>query len=607
MTILNAAKYILLKGGRWAALSFVVLLTGCASQEFLSENGFFNTKSGQSTRAMAAAEDDQPVIPFDAETLYDLLVAEVGGHRKRYDLALGNYLKQAHNTRDAGVVQRAYQIAVYVGARQAALDSVQLWSELQPSSLEAISSLSLELVYAGQLEQSFQQMQKVLELGGRAAFDMLARGASGLDGASADGRRRALIDQLNGLQGQYSKNRELMLGRAILFHQIGDYEQALTLSDKLLIKNRNDTPVIMVKGRALSQLNRNDEAEKLLVSALERNSDNGRLRLLYGRILVQQDKLVEARAQFEILQRQAPDDSDILLSLALITLENNMDQDAELYFQQLLALGQRSSTANYYLGRLSEKQEKYQAARSYYASVDPSKEFMAAQIAVTQMLVEQGQLEEARGVIDRARKRNPAKIEALFLLEGELLVSDRQLEKALELFERGLKTNPESTNLLYSRAMAFEKMDDLGGLEKDLREILRIEPDNAAAMNALGYTLADRTDRLEEAEALISQAFALNGEDPAIMDSMGWVQFRLGNYEQAEKYLKMAYERFKDAEVAAHLGEVLWAKGDREAARQLFAEALNDSPDSVILQETVDRLIGGPLAEPSETVSTIRK
>ncbi|MGB0360560.1 MAG: tetratricopeptide repeat protein, partial [Endozoicomonas sp.] len=436
---------------------------------------------------------------------------------------------------------------------------------------------------------------------------VLARGAGTLTGESAGSRHLALLKQFNALQTRYSSNRELILGRAILFQQSEEHETSLNLSNKLLREDRDFVPAIMVKGKALSQLERNDEAEVLLKSKLETHSDNGRLRLLYGRILAQQEKLDEARQQFEILQRQAPNDNDILLSLALISLGNDLDDDAEMYFQQLLTLGQRSSTANYYLGRLSEKQKRFQEAQDYYASVDPGKEFMAAQIAVTQMLVQQGQFEEALDVIDRARKRNPARMEALFLLEGDLLVSDRQLVKALTLFDRGLKTNPESTNLLYSRAMAFEKLDDLESLERDLREILRIEPDNAAAMNALGYTLADRTDRLKEAETLIFRAYELNSEDPAILDSMGWVQFRLGNYKQAEEFLRMAYEHFQDGEVAAHLGEVLWAKGDRNAARQLFAEALNKAPDSEVLQETVDRLIGESLVEPSETVSTIRK
>ncbi|MGB1272597.1 MAG: tetratricopeptide repeat protein, partial [Endozoicomonas sp.] len=297
----------------------------------------------------------------------------------------------------------------------------------------------------------------------------------------------------------------------------------------------------------------------------------------------------EARVQFEVLLEQSPHDSEIVLSLALITMENAMEPEAEQYFMQLLSLGQRKNTANYYLGRLKEKQQQYGAARDYYQAVGQGKEFMAAQVALAQMLARQGKLNEALVLIDEAKTRNPARVESLYLLEGELLVNDGQLKKALGLFDKAIKSSPKSVNLLYSRAMLQEKLDNLPALENDLRKILEIKPENVAALNALGYTLADRTDRYREAEKLILKAYSFNQDDPAILDSMGWVQYRLGNYESAVKYLRMAYDKFPDAEIAAHLGEVIWVMGNREEARSLWGQALKNSPDSWILKDTMDR------------------
>lgn len=582
------------------ALVFAFFLAGCASQHVQQ----VDNSAATSTDSQSQARADEPVAPFAAETLYDLLVAELSGQRQRYDLALGNYLKQAHKTRDAGVAQRAYQVAVYVGARQAALDASLLWVELQPENPEALHGSALELVYAGQYNRAFAQMSRQLSLGGSPAFDVLASAAGSAQGGMTEDSQLELTRQFDKLSEAYPDYPALTLGKAILLQQAGEFESALTLANDLLRQDHGFVPAMMVKGRALNKLKRDAEAEVMLSEAVHRYPDKNRLRLLYGRVLVHAGKLDLARKQFEILLDRAPGESDIVLSLALITLENDLEQEAGQYFEQLLTLGERNNTAHYYLGRLSEKQQKYSAAKAHYLSVDPGKEFMAAQVALTRMLVEQNKLDEALTLLGEARNRHPARMESLFLLEGELLVDDRQLGKALILFERALKINPESVNLLYSRAMVYEKLDDLEGLEKDLRSILAFDPDNAAALNALGYTLADRTDRVKEAEALILQAYDLNSKDPAILDSMGWVQFRLGNYEQAEKYLKMAYARLPDAEIAAHLGEVLWVKGKKDAARSLWAEALQKSPDSQILKDTMGRLTGTDPKSQPETIST---
>lgn len=572
MTKMTAGAKVLVKSRRVLPFVFAALLAGCAS------------KSAQEPAAVVA-DNQLTATPFTAETLYDLLVAEIGGQRQRYDLALGNYLKQAHQTRDAGVAQRAYQIAVYVGARQAALDAALLWLELQPDNLDALRSSTLELIYAGRLEQAYTQMEKQLQVGDRPAFDMLAS-AVGRDQAQDFTRRFAELTK------QYPDIRELKLGHAILLHQGGEYASAMALADQLLGQDRDYIPALMVKGRTLNKLGRHAEAVELLAQAVQRHPDTHRLRLLYGRVLVHAGQLNLARKQFEYLAKQAPEDSDVLTSLALITLENNMEQEAQRYFDRLLTLGERNDTAHYYLGRLHDQQKKYQSAKDHYLAVEPGKEYMAARVALGRMMAGQKQLDEALELINEAREQNPAWTEALFLLEAELLINDDQLKKALQVYARALKGSPDSLNLLYARAMTYEKLNDIEGLERDLRTILALDAQNAAALNALGFTLADRTKRYKEAQALVMRAYKLDGDDPAILDSMGWVQFRLGNLEQAKEYLQMAYARLPDAEIAAHLGEVLWVKGEQAAAKSLWTKALRASPDSQILKETINRLTG---------------
>ena len=558
-------------------------LGGCVSTQGI--------QSGSGTREpvtdnISIEVDQEPVRSFEPETVYDLLVAELGGQRKRYDLALGNYLKQAHKTRDVGVAERAYQISMFIGARQASLDAALLWAELAPDDVRALQASAIELVRDGQLDRAVEQMRKTLDLQGEANFDFLASSAAEL---SEEDRER-LLQTFNVILKEYPDHRSLKLGKAILLQQTGRNDEAMQLADELLKRDPEYVKALILKGRILNKLGRGDEAEQMLADAVERHPDRPRLRLLYARVLVHLNKLDDARVQFEELLKQSPHDVEILISLALIALENDMLDRAEIYFNRLLKLGQRKGTANYYLGRISEKRGQLKEAEQYFLNVPPGKEFMRAQVSLVQMLLSQGRLKEARKHLDEARNRYPVHAVQLYMLETEILVGAAKYNEALNVFDAAVLRHPESINLLYARAMVQERLGKLDALEKDLRKIIKLQPDNAAALNALGYTLADRTDRHKEALELIEKAYALDNEDPAIMDSMGWIQYRLGNLEGALKYLKLAYEKFPDHEVAAHLGEVLWKMGRRDEAVTLWDNALEKKPESEILRTTRERL-----------------
>ena len=559
------------------------ILGGCA----VTQGGLPGQGTGEPVTENISIEiEKEPVRSFEPETVYDLLVAELGGQRKRYDLALGNYLKQAHNTRDVGVAERAYQISIFIGARQATLDAALLWAELAPDDVNALQASAIELVRDGQLDKAVEQMRMALEQQGEANFDFLASSAAEL----SEGERESLLQTFNAILKEYPDHRSLKLGKAILLQQSDRDDEAMQLCDQLLKRDPEYVKALILKGRILNKLGRGDEAEKMLADAVENHPDRPRLRLLYARVLVHLNKLDEARVQFEELLKQSPHDVEILMSLALIALENDMLDRAETYFKQLLKLGQRKGSANYYLGRISEKHGRYDEAEAYFLNVSPGKEFMRAQVSLVQIMLSQERLGDARKHLDEARNRYPVHAVQLYMLETEILVGAAKYNEALDVFDAAVIRHPESVNLLYARAMVQEKLGKLDALEKDLRNIIKLQPDNAAALNALGYTLADRTDRLKEALELIEKAYALDQDDPAIMDSMGWIQYRLGNLEGALKYLQKAYEKFPDHEVAAHLGEVLWMMGRKDDAIILWENALEKKPESEILRSTRERL-----------------
>ena len=547
--------------------------SGQDSQESLTDNVTIEVKK-------------EPVRSFEPDTVYDLMVAELAGQRKRYDLALGNYLKQAHKTRDIGVAERAYQISLFIGARQASLDAALLWAELAPDDTRALQASAIELVRDGQLDRAVDQMRKALELQGETNFDFLASSAAELTNEDRD----SLLKTFDAILKEYPDHRSLKLGKAILLQQAGRDEEAMQLCDQLLKHDPEYVKALILKGRILNKLGRGDEAEKMLADAVERYPDRPRLRLLYARVLVHINKLGHARIQFEELLKQSPNDVEILISLALIALENDMLDQAETYFKRLLKLGQRKGMTSYYLGRISEKKGHLKEAETYFLNVPPGKEFMRAQVSLVQLMLSQGRLKDARKHLGEARNRYPIHAVQLYMLETEILTGAGKYNEALDLFDAAVLRHPENVNLLYARAMVQEKLGKLQGLEKDLRAIIKLEPDNAAALNALGYTLADSTDRYKEARALIEKAYSIDSEDPAIMDSMGWINYRQGNLEGALKYLTQAYKKYPDHEVAAHLGEVLWMMGRKDEALALWKKALEQKPDSEILRSTRERL-----------------
>jgi tetratricopeptide (TPR) repeat protein len=330
----------------------------------------------------------------------------------------------------------------------------------------------------------------------------------------------------------------------------------------------------------------------LLEDGIRLHPDEKRLRLTYARLLVEQERMDDARAEFASLVQQFPEDDDLRLSLALVCMESQDWLAASAYLEELIDRNAHVDAAHFNLGRAYEQRKEPDNALNEYAQVGPGTDYLTAQMRQTEILLGAKRIEEASNRLSKARDEQPDYAIQLYLIETEALAKHQHIDRAWRIAEQALLQYPDDLNLLYTRAMLAEKRNDLTQLEADLRSILAREPENAMALNALGYTLADRTTRYAEARALIEQAHQLNPQDPAVLDSLGWVNYRQGQLDIAESLLRQALEGFPDAEVAAHLGEVLWANGKQREARKVWAEALANDPDSPILRSTLLRLTG---------------
>lgn len=523
--------------------------------------------------------------PFPADSFYDLLVAEFALHNGQYELALNNYMQQAQTVDDVGVSARAARLAQFVRADRAALDAAELWVRQDPEDIEARFTFATQLAKAQRPLEALPHMVKVLDSGTTANFAVIAAAALQM----SDTTQKAVLDQFDALLATHKDNVELMTGKALLLQERGQREEALALVRKVLDLAPDSTHAIIIEAKLLEDLGRQGEAMTRLRQLVEQNPFNRRLRVQYARLLTRTD-MAAAREQFGILVEQSPGDADLLLSLALVTRETGALDDAIGYFQQLLAMEQRTQEANYYLGQIAEQQGDIDAALRYYEQIQGSPDFFPALGRIVQLQVDRRRIADLRQYLHDLRSRYPEHAVRLYLVEAEVLMQEKDYQAGTNLLTEALKKFPQQPNLLYSRSNFSEKRRDVALLEKDLRIILAQDPDNAIALNALGYTLANQTDRYAEAYELIKRALAQKPDDPAIQDSMGWVEYRLGNLAAAREYLEKSYAVFPDPEVAAHLGEVLWQSGSEQRAREIWLKALQEEPDNESLRDTLRRL-----------------
>ncbi|MEH6635733.1 MAG: tetratricopeptide repeat protein [Halioglobus sp.] len=553
--------------------------------------------------ANTAAAIESKERPFPDDSVYPLLVAEFALRRRAYDVALDNYLSQSRVLRDARISAHTTRLTQFMQREQEALEASLLWVELAPDDVEANSTVAALLVRQGRTVQALPHMAIVERGGTPANFPTLLTGFEQLNAR----QRTELVSGINKLAIEFPENTPLMLTQALIHTEFDQYEQALDKLDDIYDLKPYQPQAVLLETKILLTQGAKKPFTRLQ-KALQKDPEDQRLRLQYARLLTTSD-MTAAREQFEILSAQAPRDGDLLLSLALINREVGDDLAAKAYLQQLLALEQRVDEAHYYLGRIAEEDGDTREAVSQYMQVEDSREFLSASSRVGHILIAAAELERNHRWFDRQRQANPLRREQLYALEAELLTQAGAQNAAMQVLNQALTESPESTSLLYARSMLSEQQDDLALMERDLRTIIANEPDNTTALNALGYSLANRTERYTEALALISEALALEPDEPAILDSMGWVLYRTGRYDEALDYLTRAYAVFPDPEVAAHLGEVLWVTGDTDGATAIWREALAKAPDHTILLGTlkrlgVDSLNGDPLSDGDQVSDT---
>ncbi|HYJ17563.1 MAG TPA: tetratricopeptide repeat protein, partial [Burkholderiales bacterium] len=316
------------------------------------------------------------------------------------------------------------------------------------------------------------------------------------------------------------------------------------------------------------------------------------VRLGYARQLTAEKKYPEARAEFQRLLQDNPDNADIAVTVALLSLQMNDLDAAEEQLKRVLELNYKDEdSVRFHLGQVNEERKRYDEAAKWYLSVEGGEQYVLANARYAFMLAKQGRMADARKHLQELPAENQGQRVQILQTEAQLLRENKEYQESFDILQKALDSQPDHPELLYDVALAAEKLNRIDVAESSLRKLITLKPDHAQAYNALGYTLADRTNRLAEAREYIEKALKLSPEDPFILDSMGWVEYRLGNSQQSLQYLQRAFQQRPDPEIAAHLGEVLWTKGKKSEAEKVWREALRDNPENEELQKVIKKFM----------------
>lgn len=523
---------------------------------------------------------------FAAAELALAIRAELAALRGDPGGAARGALELALRTRDLGVLRRAIHFASAAGDADVLLAAGRLWLELEPDSARPRLFLGARFAEAGDLERALTHLGAAFEMGAEVDFAGLASRAGRMDPAGRD----RLIERFEELALRSGGDPDLGLGLVRLLGQNGRFDEALDAFDALRGELAPGPALVRLEASLLEDAGRSGEAIETLREGVEQFGDDRDLALRLARLLLGAGEREEARARFHALLERDPRDGEMLLFIAMLEMDLENHEAAVEAFTRLLAFDEHADRSRLMLGAALERLEREDEALGHYREVRAgAREFMAAQQRATRLAIRLGRADEAHAHLARLARGRPRLEIPFATMESALLVQAGHPERAKALLDRTLNRYPNETELLFARVLYHDSVDDAAASERDLRRIIRMLPEDARALNHLGYLLTERTTRHEEALELIERAIAVSPDDPAIIDSLGWVQYKLGRHEEALANLERAYALFPDHEVASHVGEVLWMMGRREDAARVWREALEARPDSELLRAVIER------------------
>jgi tetratricopeptide (TPR) repeat protein len=588
-----------------AALALSILLLGACAQPALKHSappesskaaqgpvetaGGAGDEAGPTGNPAAAAVPKSPVLPnleLTDRMVFDLLLAEIAGQRGNMGVAVQTYIDLARRTRDPRIARRATEVALFSHNAEAATIAATLWAQTDPDSLAAAQALTGILINSNQLDRVKPLLERLLAGDAETRPELLLQLNRLLarvpDRAAALNLTRELVKPYDNLPEAHFTLAQTALSA---------HEEMLGLTEVRRAEALRPEWELAALLEAQILQHESDAAAIAKLRAYLKSYPKGReARLTLARLLVSEKQYAEARTEFQTMHKVFHEDADIIFAVGILSLQLNDTAQAESSFRHLLTLDYRDKDSiHLYLGQIAEDQKRYADALAEYSMVTGGEHFIMASIRHASVIAKQDRLDDARKYLQSVPARNTPDRVQLILAEAQLLREANQVQAAYEFLAQNMEQLPNQPDLLYDYAMVAEKLDRVDVLEASLRKLIALKPDHAHAYNALGYSLADRNVRLDEALQYIDKALQLAPDDAFIIDSMGWVQYRLGHYDASLKFMRRAYTSRPDPDIAAHLGEVLWTLGEHDEAKRVWQDAAKKSPDNEALVNTIKR------------------
>ena len=524
---------------------------------------------------------------LDEDLVYSYLVGEIAAHRGELRLAQTHYQHAAILARDAYAAERSTRIALHLKDYQSGLAAVRRWVELAPNDMTARQLAAVLFLRNEQPEDAGRQLDALVKIADARGTDGFLQAAGTL---SAERDHAGAEQLLLGLQERHADDVRALYAVAVLETAHRRFDQAESRLRKVIDEEPTWERARVLLSRVLAAQSRHDEALAFLDESVARYPDSVLLRTTYSRQLVDAGDYPEALAQFRALHALTPDDQEITFGFAMLATQQEQWDEARSLWQALRGNRDRKDEASYYLAQIEETEGNDELAIGLYRTVSGGELKIDATMRLARIYGRTGRLNEGREKLREARIANPGRAADLYISETHLVQRHGERDEALALYKAAIDAFPDNHDLRYNWALYLFELGDFEGMERELRQILDQDPDHADSLNALGYTLADRNERLDEALTYIARALKLKPDNPAILDSMGWVLYRQGDLAGAAKYLRKALALSQDDEIAAHLGEVLWVSGQQEDARAVWREALLHTPGSDKIQAVLERL-----------------
>jgi tetratricopeptide (TPR) repeat protein len=559
-------------------------------------------ESPKASRAADAPATEAPSIAPDV--FYRLLLADVALQRGEPALAARALLEVARETRDPAIARRATEVALFARQRQMATESARLWQQVEPGA-ERPAQILAALAAGGPMAERIHEDTPESDLRARLEKFLADAAASGagvaepflqLNRVLAQQSDKVAVYRLIGdLARPYPKSAEANFAVALAGLNTGldnaEIAQAsMAAADRALALKPEWDRALLLKAELVGKKSPAD-AIALLQAALKRQPDSRALSGGLAQFYVEEKRFGEARALYRKVFEADRSQRELQFGIAVLSIQMKDWAAAEADLKDLKAAGfGDAGQVEFYLAQVAEEQGRFDEAIARYRDVPEGERGWLANLRIATVLGKQGKRDEARRHLAGLPAVTQEQRVQVRQAEAQLFRDANDPKGALAVLDKALAEMPEATDLIYDRAMVLEKLDRIDEAEKALRKLVEMKPDDAAALNALGYTLVDRTTRLQEGFELIDRAHKLAPNDPFILDSLGWAYYRLGRLDEAERTLMRAFTARPDPEIAAHLGEVLWARGQPQKAREIWQSQLKVAPDHPVLLETMRRL-----------------